>query len=224
MRRQNVRLGEALRNPVNRLQLIRSPFERRSDSAAVSAGGLTRRRWLSLLALLASADARASRRSLAPQRSRAPLSLLPRRVARASTVFALLGPELVGRRASSTSLLLSGRKNGPISLNALRACCGKPPRNGRRRYPDIGCDEDGLRKLFRQFSFPGGVDFGTPESALESPKALRPSACKAGGVDLAPGATADGCLAEAIRERLRELLVPPRSLGRREYKSKLVDH
>ncbi len=24
-------------------------------------------------------------------------------------------------------------------------------------YPDISCDEDGLRKLFRQFSFPGGI-------------------------------------------------------------------
>ena len=43
-------------------------------------------------------------------------------------------------------------------------------------------------------------------------------------VELAPGASADACLAEAIRERLRELLVPPGSLGRSEYKSKLVDH
>jgi hypothetical protein len=45
-----------------------------------------------------------------------------------------------------------------------------------------------------------------------------------GGVELAPGATADGCLAEAIRERLRELFMPPGSLGRSEYRSKLVNH
>ena len=50
-------------------------------------------------------------------------------------------------------------------------------------------------------------------------------------VELAPGATADAALAEAIRERLRELLVvqarvelvPPGSLERSEYKSKLVE-
>jgi phenylacetate-CoA ligase len=50
-------------------------------------------------------------------------------------------------------------------------------------------------------------------------------------VELAPGATADASLAEAIRERLRELLVvqarvelvPPGSLERSEYKSKLVE-
>ena len=50
-------------------------------------------------------------------------------------------------------------------------------------------------------------------------------------VELAPGATADAALAEAIRERLRELLVvqtrvelvAPGSLGRSEYKSKLVE-
>jgi phenylacetate-CoA ligase len=51
-------------------------------------------------------------------------------------------------------------------------------------------------------------------------------------VELAPDATADPALAEAIRERLRELLVvqarvdlvPPGSLGRSEYKSRLVEH
>jgi phenylacetate-CoA ligase len=51
-------------------------------------------------------------------------------------------------------------------------------------------------------------------------------------VELAPDATADAALAEAIRERLRELLVvqarvdlvPPGSLGRSEYKSRLVEH
>ena len=50
-------------------------------------------------------------------------------------------------------------------------------------------------------------------------------------VELAPDATADAALAEAIRERLRELLVvqarvelvPPGSLGRSEYKSRLVE-
>jgi phenylacetate-CoA ligase len=50
-------------------------------------------------------------------------------------------------------------------------------------------------------------------------------------VELAPGASGDAELAEAIRERLRELLVvqarvelvPPGSLGRSEYKSKLVE-
>ncbi len=50
-------------------------------------------------------------------------------------------------------------------------------------------------------------------------------------VELAPGVTADASLAEAIRERLRELLVvqarvelvPPGSLERSEYKSKLVE-
>jgi len=50
-------------------------------------------------------------------------------------------------------------------------------------------------------------------------------------VELAPGATADDSLAEAIRERLRELLVvqarvelvPPGTLERSEYKSKLVE-
>jgi phenylacetate-CoA ligase len=51
-------------------------------------------------------------------------------------------------------------------------------------------------------------------------------------VELAPDAAADAALAEAIRERLRELLVvqarvdlvPAGSLGRSEYKSKLVEH
>jgi phenylacetate-CoA ligase len=51
-------------------------------------------------------------------------------------------------------------------------------------------------------------------------------------VELAPGATADVALAEAIRERLRDVLVvqtridlvPWGTLGRSEYKSKLVDH
>jgi phenylacetate-CoA ligase len=51
-------------------------------------------------------------------------------------------------------------------------------------------------------------------------------------VELAPGAPADAALAEAIRERLREVLVvqasvdlvPPGSLARSEYKSKLVEH
>jgi phenylacetate-CoA ligase len=51
-------------------------------------------------------------------------------------------------------------------------------------------------------------------------------------VELAPGATADAALAEAIRERLRELLVvqarvelvAPGSLERSEYKSRLVEH
>jgi phenylacetate-CoA ligase len=50
-------------------------------------------------------------------------------------------------------------------------------------------------------------------------------------VELAPGAEADDSLAEAIRERLRELLVvqarvelvPPGSLERSEYKSRLVE-
>jgi len=50
-------------------------------------------------------------------------------------------------------------------------------------------------------------------------------------VELAPGATADAALAEAIREKLRNVLVvqtrvelvPPGSLGRSEYKSKLVE-
>jgi phenylacetate-CoA ligase len=50
-------------------------------------------------------------------------------------------------------------------------------------------------------------------------------------VELAPDARADAALAEAIRERLRELLVvqarvdlvPSGSLGRSEYKSRLVD-
>jgi phenylacetate-CoA ligase len=50
-------------------------------------------------------------------------------------------------------------------------------------------------------------------------------------VELAPGAPADAALAEAIRARLREVLVvqakvelvPPGSLGRSEYKSKLVE-
>ena len=50
-------------------------------------------------------------------------------------------------------------------------------------------------------------------------------------VELAPGATADAALAEAICERLRNVLVvrtrvelvPPGSLGRSEYKSKLVE-
>jgi len=50
-------------------------------------------------------------------------------------------------------------------------------------------------------------------------------------VELAPGVTADAALAEAIRERLRELLVvqtrvelvAPGSLGRSEYKSQLVE-
>jgi phenylacetate-CoA ligase len=51
-------------------------------------------------------------------------------------------------------------------------------------------------------------------------------------VELAPGGTADAALAEAIRERLRAVLVvqtridlvPWGSLRRSEYKSKLVDH
>jgi phenylacetate-CoA ligase len=51
-------------------------------------------------------------------------------------------------------------------------------------------------------------------------------------VELAPGATADVALAEAIRAKLRELLVvqarvdlvPSGSLGRTDYKSKLVEH
>ena len=51
------------------------------------------------------------------------------------------------------------------------------------------------------------------------------------GVELAPGATADDALAEAIRERLRNVLVvqtrvelvPWGSLRRSEYKSKLVE-
>jgi phenylacetate-CoA ligase len=51
-------------------------------------------------------------------------------------------------------------------------------------------------------------------------------------VELGSEATADAALAEAIRERLRELLVvqarvelvPPGSLGRSEYKSRLVEH
>ncbi|MEA2455708.1 MAG: phenylacetate-CoA ligase [Thermoleophilaceae bacterium] len=50
-------------------------------------------------------------------------------------------------------------------------------------------------------------------------------------VELAPGTPADAALAEAIRARLREVLVvqakvelvPPGSLGRSEYKSKLVE-
>jgi len=50
-------------------------------------------------------------------------------------------------------------------------------------------------------------------------------------VELAPGAEADDSLAQAIRERLRELLVvqarvelvPPGSLERSEYKSRLVE-
>jgi phenylacetate-CoA ligase len=50
-------------------------------------------------------------------------------------------------------------------------------------------------------------------------------------VELAPGTAADAELAEAIRERLRNVLVvqtrvelvPPGSLGRSEYKSKLVE-
>ena len=51
-------------------------------------------------------------------------------------------------------------------------------------------------------------------------------------VELAPGGTADAALAEAIRERLRDVLVvqtrielvPWGTLRRSEYKSKLVDH
>jgi phenylacetate-CoA ligase len=51
-------------------------------------------------------------------------------------------------------------------------------------------------------------------------------------VELAPGATVDAALAEAIRERLRNVLlvqtrvelVPWGTLGRSEYKSKLVEH
>ena len=51
-------------------------------------------------------------------------------------------------------------------------------------------------------------------------------------VELAPGATADVALAEAIRAKLRELLVvqarvdlvPSGSLARTDYKSKLVEH
>jgi phenylacetate-CoA ligase len=51
-------------------------------------------------------------------------------------------------------------------------------------------------------------------------------------VELAPGAAPDAALAEAIRARLREVLVvqarvdlvPPGSLERSEYKSKLVEH
>jgi phenylacetate-CoA ligase len=51
-------------------------------------------------------------------------------------------------------------------------------------------------------------------------------------VELAPGAAPDPALAEAIRERLRSVLVvqtrvelvPWQSLGRSEYKSKLVEH
>ena len=51
-------------------------------------------------------------------------------------------------------------------------------------------------------------------------------------VELAPGATVDAALAEAIRAKLRELLVvqarvdlvPSGSLGRSDYKSKLVEH
>ena len=51
-------------------------------------------------------------------------------------------------------------------------------------------------------------------------------------VELAPGGTADAALAEAIRERLREVLVvqtridlvPWGTLRRSEYKSKLIDH
>ena len=51
-------------------------------------------------------------------------------------------------------------------------------------------------------------------------------------VELAQGATADAALAEAIRERLRNVLVvqtrvelvPWGSLRRSEYKSKLVEH
>jgi len=51
-------------------------------------------------------------------------------------------------------------------------------------------------------------------------------------VELAPGATADAELAEAIRERVRNVLVvttrvdlvPWGSLRRSEYKSKLVEH
>ena len=51
-------------------------------------------------------------------------------------------------------------------------------------------------------------------------------------VELARGATADGALAEAIRDRLRATLVvqtrvdlvPWGSLRRSEYKSKLVEH
>ena len=50
-------------------------------------------------------------------------------------------------------------------------------------------------------------------------------------VELAPGATADDTLAEAIREKLRNVLVvqtrielvPSGSLQRSEYKSKLVE-
>ena len=51
-------------------------------------------------------------------------------------------------------------------------------------------------------------------------------------VELAPGAAADATLAEAIRERLRNVLVvqtdvdlvPWGTLRRSEYKSKLVEH
>ena len=51
-------------------------------------------------------------------------------------------------------------------------------------------------------------------------------------VELAPGAVADAALAEAIRERLRNVLVvqtrvelvPWGSLGRSEYKSRLIEH
>jgi phenylacetate-CoA ligase len=51
-------------------------------------------------------------------------------------------------------------------------------------------------------------------------------------VELAPGGTADAALSEAIRERLRAVLVvqtridlvPWGTLRRSEYKSKLVDH
>ena len=51
-------------------------------------------------------------------------------------------------------------------------------------------------------------------------------------VELARGATADAALADAIRERLRSVLVvqtsvelvPWGSLQRSEYKSKLVEH
>ena len=51
-------------------------------------------------------------------------------------------------------------------------------------------------------------------------------------VELAQGGTADAALAEAIRERLRNVLVvqtrvelvPWGSLRRSEYKSKLVEH
>ena len=81
-------------------------------------------------------------------------------------------PRLLGHWGTSPGLnLVYAHMNRVIRRDGLRAIfvCG-PGHGGpavvantylegtySEVYPDVGLDEDGLRRLFRQFSFPGGI-------------------------------------------------------------------